>query len=179
MSGIAPPRQVFLLLTGIVILFFAVVCSFGRQPLGQDPARPDAAESTISKSAQPQAAATQEKTKAPAPKDADFVGSETCKTCHEELYNGWEKGPHWKQTYKEGGIGKHGCEDCHGPGSAHVAGGGDVTKIFVFNKDHSTKEINNRCLTCHAGGTQHMNAINSIHSARRCQLHLLPFAAPC
>ncbi len=90
---------------------------------------------------------------------AQYVGSETCKTCHEEIYNGWEKSPHWKQTYKEGGIAKHGCEDCHGPGSAHVEGGGDKTKIFIF-KDHSTKEINDRCLTCHAGGPQHMNVNN-------------------
>jgi DmsE family decaheme c-type cytochrome len=44
-----------------------------------------------------------------------------------------------------------------------VAGGGDKTKIYIF-KDHSTKEINARCLACHAGGTQHMNAINSQHT---------------
>src|SRR5208282_4912580 len=108
----------------------------------------------------------QSKTPAVAPPSASqYAGAETCKTCHEEIYNGWEKSPHWKQTYKEGGIAKHGCEDCHGPGSAHVAGGGDVTKIFIFTKDHSTKEVNARCMTCHAGGAQHMNAINSIHSA--------------
>ena len=94
---------------------------------------------------------------------AQYVGADTCKTCHADIYSGWEKGPHWKQTYKEGGIAKHGCEDCHGPGSAHVAGGGDVSKIFTF-KDASTKEIDNRCMTCHAGGTQHMNAINSEHA---------------
>ena len=92
-----------------------------------------------------------------------YVGAETCKTCHEDLYNGWEKSPHWKQTFKEGGIAKHGCEDCHGPGSAHVEGGGDTSKIFIF-KDHSTKEINDRCLTCHAGSTEHMNASNSEHT---------------
>src|SRR5271156_1223893 len=71
---------------------------------------------------------------------AQYVGSETCKTCHEAIYNGWEKSPHWNQTYAKGGIAKHGCEDCHGPGSAHVEGGGDKTKIFSFT-DHSTKEI--------------------------------------
>jgi DmsE family decaheme c-type cytochrome len=92
-----------------------------------------------------------------------YLGAEVCKTCHEDLYNGWEKSPHWKQTYQQGGIAKHGCEDCHGPGDAHVAGGGDVTKIFRF-ETASTKDINQRCLVCHAGGTQHMNAINSEHS---------------
>jgi DmsE family decaheme c-type cytochrome len=93
-----------------------------------------------------------------------YVGSETCKTCHEDLYNHWEKTPHWKTTLDtKGGPAHQGCEGCHGPGSAHVEGGGDKTKIFVF-KDHSTKEINDRCLICHAGGAQHMNAINSAHS---------------
>jgi len=94
---------------------------------------------------------------------AEYVGAEVCKTCHEEIYNGWEKSPHWKTMLDSKGSASHGCESCHGPGSAHVAGGGDITKIFIF-KDHSTKEINSRCLSCHEGGTQHMNAINSEHS---------------
>jgi DmsE family decaheme c-type cytochrome len=95
---------------------------------------------------------------------SEYVGAAVCKTCHEDIYNGWEKSPHWKTTLDtKGGPSHQGCEGCHGPGSAHVAGGGDKTKIFVFS-EHSSKEINAQCLTCHAGGTQHMNAINSEHS---------------
>ena len=46
-----------------------------------------------------------------------YVGAETCKTCHEEIYNSWEKTPHWKTTLnKKGGPSKQGCEGCHGPG---------------------------------------------------------------
>jgi DmsE family decaheme c-type cytochrome len=103
--------------------------------------------------------------KSPNPAEpSDYVGAEACKTCHEEIYNRWEKSPHWKTTLDTKAEASHqGCESCHGPGSAHVAGGGDVTKIFIF-KEHSTKEINSRCMTCHAGGAQHMNAINSEHS---------------
>ncbi len=98
------------------------------------------------------------------PPDAQYLGSETCKTCHEDIYNGWEKTPHWKTTLDtKGGPSHQGCEGCHGPGSAHVEGGGDVTKIFTF-KDASTKEITDRCMTCHAGGDQHMNALNSEHT---------------
>jgi DmsE family decaheme c-type cytochrome len=93
-----------------------------------------------------------------------YVGAETCKTCHEKIYDGWEKTPHWKTTLDtKGGPSHQGCEGCHGPGAEHVAGGGDVTKIFTF-KNASTKEINARCLTCHVGGPQHMNAINSLHT---------------
>jgi DmsE family decaheme c-type cytochrome len=95
---------------------------------------------------------------------SEYLGAIVCKTCHEDIYNNWEKSPHWKTTLDtKGGASHQGCEGCHGPGSAHVAGGGDVTKIFVFS-EHSSKEINAQCLTCHAGGTQHMNAINSVHS---------------
>ena len=95
---------------------------------------------------------------------SDYVGSETCKACHGDIYNSWEKTPHWKTTLDtKGGPSHQGCEGCHGPGAAHVAGGGDVTKIFIF-KDHSAKEIDDLCMTCHAGGTEHMNAINSVHT---------------
>ena len=96
-------------------------------------------------------------------KNSSYVGADTCKTCHDEIYKNWEKTPHWRTTLDtKGGPSHQGCEGCHGPGAAHVEGGGDVTKIFTF-KGASAKEINDRCLTCHAGGQQHMNALNSEH----------------
>jgi DmsE family decaheme c-type cytochrome len=102
-------------------------------------------------------------TPAPQAKDSDYVGAEVCKTCHEEIYNGWEKTPHWKTTLDtKGGPSHQGCEGCHGPGAAHVAGGGDKSKIFIF-AGHSTKEIDDRCMTCHASSIEHKNAVNSMH----------------
>jgi len=110
------------------------------------------------------AATSQDKASGGAADSTGYVGAETCKTCHEDLYNNWEKTPHWKSTLDtRGGPSHQGCEGCHGPGADHVAGGGDKTKIFIF-KEHSAKEIDARCLTCHASGTQHMNAINSEHA---------------
>ncbi|MGB9238298.1 MAG: cytochrome c3 family protein, partial [Terriglobales bacterium] len=88
---------------------------------------------------------------APSADTSKYVGAETCKTCHEETYNAWEKTPHWKTMLnKEGGPSHQGCEGCHGPGAEHVAGGGDVTKIFNPSK-HSAKEVDEKCLSCHAG----------------------------
>jgi DmsE family decaheme c-type cytochrome len=53
------------------------------------------------------------------------------------------------------------CESCHGPGQAHVDGGGDVTKIFRFNKTSST-QIDSTCLGCHASA--HPNFERSPHA---------------
>jgi DmsE family decaheme c-type cytochrome len=93
---------------------------------------------------------------------SQYVGAETCKTCHEEIYNAWEKTPHWKTTLdKEAGPSHQGCEGCHGPGAAHVAGGGDTSKIFDPAK-HSAKEVDAKCLTCHAGA--HPNFDRSPHA---------------
>src|SRR3974377_1932649 len=37
--------------------------------------------------------------------------------------------PHTRLAMEHGGTGAT-CESCHGPGKAHVDGGGDVSKIF-------------------------------------------------
>ena len=92
---------------------------------------------------------------------SEYVGSETCKPCHEEVYNSWEKTPHWKTTMdKAGGPSHQGCEGCHGPGADHVAGGGDQSKIFTF-KDASRQQTSARCLTCH--GDSHAQSLSLIH----------------
>jgi DmsE family decaheme c-type cytochrome len=98
-----------------------------------------------------------------------YVGSETCKTCHADMpskdfFNHFEASPHFLTTLDtKKGPQWQGCEGCHGPGKAHVDGGGDKTKIFTF-KNASAQEINARCMSCHAGGPQHMDAVNSIHT---------------
>jgi DmsE family decaheme c-type cytochrome len=80
---------------------------------------------------------------------AQFVGSDTCATCHEEVSKGFASNPHTEMSLMHGNTGVT-CENCHGAGSEHVAGGGDVTKIFDPAKA-SAKDVDAKCLTCHAG----------------------------
>jgi len=131
--------------------------------LAQTPAKlPAAAADMLAFAAQEQKASSQA-APATATNAPDYAGAQACQACHADIYTGWEKSPHWKQTYKEGGIAKHGCEDCHGAAASHVADPADTSKLFLFEKA-SAKEIDARCLGCHAGGTQHMNTINSEHA---------------
>jgi DmsE family decaheme c-type cytochrome len=134
-------------------------------PAADAPAAAGQAQKTPATAPVPAAAATAT-AQAPAAVAANpsgYAGAEACQACHADIYTGWEKSAHWKQTYKEGGIAKHGCEDCHGAAASHVADPSDTSKLFLFEKA-SVKEIDARCLGCHAGGTQHMNAINSEHA---------------
>src|SRR4051794_41001735 len=94
---------------------------------------------------------------------AEQVGSDTCKTCHEEIYKSFAATPHWKTTFGRHENGAQGCEACHGPGKAHVEGGGDKSKIFTF-KGAEPAEASKRCLTCHEYGEEHANFDRSQHN---------------
>ncbi|QMV19893.1 DmsE family decaheme c-type cytochrome [Granulicella sp. 5B5] len=84
-----------------------------------------------------------------APNSADFVGSETCATCHADVANRFSTNPHSRLALMHNGKGAT-CESCHGPGKAHVDSGGDITKIFRFSQA-SAQQIDATCLGCHEG----------------------------
>jgi DmsE family decaheme c-type cytochrome len=94
------------------------------------------------------------------PAASEFVGSETCATCHEEVTKGFATNPHSKMALMHGKQGVT-CENCHGAGKAHVDGGGDTSKIFNPAKAPA-KEVDAKCLSCHAG--QHANFARSPHA---------------
>src|SRR5580765_426572 len=97
-----------------------------------------------------------------------YVGTETCKTCHEDMpskdfYKNYEASPHFVTTLDtKRGPEWHGCESCHGPGKAHIEGGGDKTKIFSF-KGVSAADASARCLDCHQIGQEQSNFARSAH----------------
>jgi DmsE family decaheme c-type cytochrome len=91
---------------------------------------------------------------------AEFVGADTCATCHEEVVKKFADNPHTKMVEMHGSTGVT-CENCHGAGSEHVAGGGDVTKIFDPAKAPA-KDVDAKCLSCHSGA--HPDFLRSPHA---------------
>ena len=69
----------------------------------------------------------------------DFVGQETCATCHEEAVKGFASNPHTKLAEMHGMNGVT-CESCHGAGKALVDGNNNKTKNNKPTKT-TTKEI--------------------------------------
>jgi DmsE family decaheme c-type cytochrome len=138
-------------LVGLVFFFVAAVVSFGRQPQEQTSAK-KADQKGYTRPTDPSL----------------YVGSETCKTCHADMpskdfFQHFEDSPHFVTTLDtKKGPAWQGCESCHGPGKAHVDGGGDKTKIFTF-KNASAQEISARCLDCHQYGEEHGNFARSVH----------------
>jgi DmsE family decaheme c-type cytochrome len=103
-------------------------------------------------------------TAAPAAQAAGYVGEETCLTCHEDMKKGYHGGKHGRtQNPRTPAAGK-GCESCHGPGQAHVEGGGDKTKIKQLTKI-STREANETCTSCH-NRSEHLGWGGSKHDSR-------------
>ena len=69
-----------------------------------------------------------------APDRTGYVGSDTCKTCHPNVWLNFPRNPHFK-SIAAGNLPpeKVGCEGCHGPGQAHVAAHGGKATIKAFS----------------------------------------------
>lgn len=77
-----------------------------------------------------------------------YAGSETCKACHEEIFNKFQKTPHFVvEGDSHRGWEHNSCESCHGPGAKH-AESGDAGDIRQPNKLRAS-ETDRICLTCH------------------------------
>lgn len=90
----------------------------------------------------------------PGTNEDDYVGSETCATCHEDVFKKFSETKHSKLGNLDSWKDKvQGCESCHGAGKAHSEEP-LITNIISF-KNKSSKVISESCLTCHAGKEEH------------------------
>jgi DmsE family decaheme c-type cytochrome len=103
-----------------------------------------------------------------APVEATFIGAKACLTCHTSQAAAFEKTLMGRigKTQK----GKFDCENCHGPGSAHVKAGGGrgVGGIISFrpaDQSRTAQDNNAICLGCHEkGGRTYWSG--SVHETR-------------
>ncbi len=104
-----------------------------------------------------------------APVEAHFIGSQACQTCHAPLIAQFKITLMGKIGSTPQGKGKFECENCHGPGSAHVKAGGGrgVGGILSFGIDdpRTVDERNGICLACHQKGERNYWA-GSVHETR-------------
>src|SRR5689334_4111071 len=106
----------------MALLGFAIVPTLGQS---------DAATSNVTATAH--ADQTQDQTDQPAQAgknpeakaDGDYVGSDTCVTCHEDQSRRFNRTAMGKaMAHPHTADEARGCESCHGPGRAHVEAGG-------------------------------------------------------
>ncbi|MFA6169026.1 MAG: multiheme c-type cytochrome [Gemmatimonadaceae bacterium] len=120
-------RKSMVALTGVVIL----VSVAARQPVAQSPA--------------PAAPAP-----APVVDNADYVGADACKVCHEKHYEAWAATKHSRALSKLQASDREGgkCIKCHVTGSEAMITAQGATPSFP----------NVQCEGCHGAGAAHIEA---------------------
>lgn len=89
---------------------------------------------------------------------AKAEGTDVCTTCHEDVAKDFRHAFHAQQGVE--------CEQCHGPGSLHVEGGGDMSKIISY-RQRSAAEANGACLSCHIKDASVRNWMTGRHASNK------------
>ena len=74
---------------------------------------------------------------------AQFVGSQNCIECHEDITSGFHNATHALLVAEGNNAVEMGCESCHGPGSIHSDTGGAYHSIINPGESPET------CFQCH------------------------------
>jgi hypothetical protein len=80
-----------------------------------------------------------------------FVGSPSCKSCHESIYEQWSKTPHahaWTTLVNEKRSMDLDCYSCHSTGALHPEGPQHPTQLGSL--------IGVGCESCHGAGSEHV-----------------------
>ena len=137
----------------IALLVFFLGLMVGPQAVfGAQEAQESSSSASAAKEVKPVEATTD---------DTATAEPQACQGCHGDVTASFEKSPHWKtMNDTRGGHSKQACEACHGPGGDHA----DDPDKRVFDFKKATPEaVTERCLGCHASGSEHMSASNSFH----------------
>jgi DmsE family decaheme c-type cytochrome len=94
---------------------------------------------------------------------SSFAGSEACKVCHEDIYNGFAQSPHHVvDTDAKRGWQGRACEACHGAAQAHTEG---PSVDNIRNPAKLTAAAADKiCLTCHLNQPTHIGRLESSHA---------------
>jgi DmsE family decaheme c-type cytochrome len=83
---------------------------------------------------------------------SDYVGTDTCLTCHEGKDASLKGTQHAQAKNPRTPAAGQGCESCHGPGKKHVDDGTGAFIVSLKAKAMPAAEISKTCLTCHNRG---------------------------
>ena len=99
------------------------------------------------------------------PATASEVAS--CSDCHTDHATSFAKNAHFRTALpasiakKASSAANAACESCHGNGTEHIEGGGDVTKIY---KPQGRAGADTTCLTCHDRNTDRISRHSGMHA---------------
>jgi DmsE family decaheme c-type cytochrome len=101
----------------------------------------------------------------PQPPAPGYVGSDTCRTCHADVWSNFYKNPHYKSIASgQESPERTGCEGCHGPAKAHVEARGGKTTIPRAFSLMQPRQVIETCFTCHGRDLNRANINRSEHT---------------